>query len=70
MRDAVATARRMWALVEPVHVTSYFAAEAGEAFELADLRVPIASACAAVLYNIKTTIVRQGFKDGHYSCGK
>ncbi len=36
--DAAATARRMWALFEPVHVISYFAPAAREAFEQAGLR--------------------------------
>jgi hypothetical protein len=36
--DAPATARRMWALFEPVHVVTYFSAEAREAFEQAGLR--------------------------------
>ena len=36
--DAAATARRMWALFEPVHVISYFAPSAREAFEQAGLR--------------------------------
>ena len=36
--DVAATARRMWALFEPVHVISYFAAEARDAFEQAGLR--------------------------------
>ena len=35
---AAATARRMWALFEPVHVISYFAPEARQAFEKAGLR--------------------------------
>jgi len=33
-----ATARRMWALIEPVHVVTYFAPEARQAFEAAGLR--------------------------------
>lgn len=37
MTDA-ATARRMWALIEPVHVVTYFAPEARQAFEAAGLR--------------------------------
>jgi hypothetical protein len=36
--DIAATARRMWALFEPVHVISYFAPEARDAFENAGLR--------------------------------
>jgi hypothetical protein len=36
--EAAATARRMWALFEPVHVISYFAPAAREAFEQAGLR--------------------------------
>jgi hypothetical protein len=36
--DAAATARRMWALIEPVHVISYFAPAARQAFEQAGLR--------------------------------
>ncbi len=36
--DAASTARRMWALFEPVHVVTYFAAEARAAFEQAGLR--------------------------------
>jgi hypothetical protein len=36
--DAPATARRMWALFEPVHVVTYFSPEAREAFEQAGLR--------------------------------
>jgi hypothetical protein len=35
---AAATARRMWALFEPVHVISYFAPAARQAFEQAGLR--------------------------------
>ncbi len=38
MNDAAQTARRMWTLFEPVHVISYFAAEAKDAFEQAGLR--------------------------------
>jgi hypothetical protein len=38
MTDAAATARRMWTLVEPVHVVSYFASEPRQAFEQAGLR--------------------------------
>jgi hypothetical protein len=38
MNDAAQTARRMWTLFEPVHVISYFAAEAKDAFERAGLR--------------------------------
>jgi hypothetical protein len=38
MTDTAATARRMWALVEPVHVISYFATEPRQAFEQAGLR--------------------------------
>jgi hypothetical protein len=38
MTDSAATARRMWTLLEPVHVISYFTAESREAFELAGLR--------------------------------
>jgi hypothetical protein len=38
MQDATATARRMWTLFEPVHVVSYFAPEARQAFEQAGLR--------------------------------
>ena len=37
MTDA-ATARRMWTLIEPVHVVTYFAPEARQAFEAAGLR--------------------------------
>jgi hypothetical protein len=36
--DIAATARRMWALFEPVHVISYFAPQARDAFERAGLR--------------------------------
>jgi hypothetical protein len=36
--DIAATARRMWALFEPVHVISYFAPQSREAFEKAGLR--------------------------------
>jgi Helix-turn-helix family len=36
--DAPAAARRMWTLFEPVHVVTYFSAEAREAFEHAGLR--------------------------------
>ena len=36
--NAAATARRMWTLFEPVHVVSYFAPAAREAFEQAGLR--------------------------------
>jgi hypothetical protein len=36
--STAATARRMWALFEPVHVISYFAEEARDAFEQAGLR--------------------------------
>lgn len=36
--DIAATARRMWALFEPVHVISYFAPQARDAFEQAGLR--------------------------------
>jgi hypothetical protein len=36
--DAPGTARRMWALFEPVHVVTYFSAEARDAFEKAGLR--------------------------------
>jgi len=36
--DAPATARRMWTLFEPVHVVTYFSAEARGAFEQAGLR--------------------------------
>ncbi len=36
--STAATARRMWALFEPVHVVSYFAPAAREAFEQAGLR--------------------------------
>jgi hypothetical protein len=36
--NAAATARRMWALFEPVHVISYFAQAPREAFEQAGLR--------------------------------
>lgn len=38
MEDAVAAARRMWTLFEPVHVVSYFTPEARAAFEQAGLR--------------------------------
>ncbi len=38
MNDAAHAARRMWTLFEPVHVISYFAAEAQDAFEQAGLR--------------------------------
>jgi hypothetical protein len=38
MDDAAAAARRMWALFEPVHVVTYFTAEARAAFEDAGLR--------------------------------
>ncbi len=38
MSDGAATARRMWTLFEPVHVVSYFTAEARTAFERASLR--------------------------------
>ncbi|HEY2641734.1 MAG TPA: hypothetical protein VGI66_17830, partial [Streptosporangiaceae bacterium] len=38
MNDAALAARRMWALLEPVHIISYFAAEAKDAFEQAGLR--------------------------------
>jgi hypothetical protein len=38
MEDSAATARRMWTLFEPVHVVSYFAPEALQAFEQAGLR--------------------------------
>lgn len=38
MEDAAATARRMWTLFEPVHVVTYFAPEARQAFERAGLR--------------------------------
>jgi hypothetical protein len=38
MNEAAVTARRMWTLFEPVHVVSYFAPEAREAFERAGLR--------------------------------
>ncbi len=38
LSDTALTARRMWTLFEPVHVISYFAAEATDAFELAGLR--------------------------------
>ncbi|HEY1640133.1 MAG TPA: hypothetical protein VGG35_05560 [Streptosporangiaceae bacterium] len=37
MTDA-ATARRMWTLIEPVHVVTYFGPEARQAFEAAGLR--------------------------------
>jgi hypothetical protein len=36
--DAAAAARRMWTLFEPVHVVTYFSAEALDAFEQAGLR--------------------------------
>jgi hypothetical protein len=36
--DAPATARRMWTLFEPVHVVTYFSAEARETFEQAGLK--------------------------------
>jgi hypothetical protein len=36
--QAASTARRMWTLFEPVHVVSYFAAAAKDAFEQAGLR--------------------------------
>jgi hypothetical protein len=36
--DDAATARRMWTLFEPVHVVTYFAPEARQAFEQAGLR--------------------------------
>ncbi len=36
--DIAATARRMWALFEPVHVITYFAPQARDAFERAGLR--------------------------------
>ena len=36
--DIAAIARRMWALLEPVHVITYFAPEARDAFERAGLR--------------------------------
>jgi hypothetical protein len=38
MSDGATTARRMWTLFEPVHVVSYFTAEARAAFEQAGLR--------------------------------
>ncbi len=38
MHEAAGTARRMWTLFEPVHVVTYFAAEALSAFEQAGLR--------------------------------
>jgi hypothetical protein len=38
MNDAALAARRMWTLFEPVHVISYFAAEARDAFVAAGLR--------------------------------
>jgi hypothetical protein len=38
MSEAARAARRMWTLFEPVHVISYFAAEAKDAFEQAGLR--------------------------------
>jgi hypothetical protein len=38
MENAAVTARRMWALFEPVHVVSYFTPEARAAFERAGLR--------------------------------
>jgi hypothetical protein len=38
MTETAATARRMWTLVEPVHVISYFSADARDAFEQAGLR--------------------------------
>jgi hypothetical protein len=38
MTETAVTARRMWALFEPVHVISYFAAECRTAFEQAGLR--------------------------------
>ena len=38
MNDAALAARRMWTLFEPVHVISYFAAEAKDGFEQAGLR--------------------------------
>jgi hypothetical protein len=37
-RDAARAARRMWTLFEPVHVVTYFAAEARSAFQDAGLR--------------------------------
>ena len=38
MNDAADAARRMWTLFEPVHVVTYFSAEARAAFEAAGLR--------------------------------
>jgi len=38
MTEIGVTARRMWTLVEPVHVISYFTADSREAFEQAGLR--------------------------------
>jgi hypothetical protein len=38
MSETAATARRMWALFEPVHVISYFSGAARAAFEQAGLR--------------------------------
>lgn len=38
MDDAARTARRMWTLFEPVHVVTYFSAEALSAFTGAGLR--------------------------------
>ena len=38
MNDAAGAARRMWTLLEPVHVVTYFTAEARAGFEQAGLR--------------------------------
>jgi hypothetical protein len=38
MNDAAEAARRMWTLLEPVHVVTYFTAEARAGFERAGLR--------------------------------
>src|SRR5208282_5160219 len=38
MNDAAGAARRMWTLFEPVHVVTYFTAEARAGFEQAGLR--------------------------------